>query len=215
MATRPPADPAIASLLDALTFARRAFGAGSRQVEREALLALADGTEADAGRLGTFLGRDRATLNKALNWLHDKQLVARQSVDAGSGRTTDLYRATASGRRFALACRDEAMARVDRDDDYAAFYGAPHPRALTLTGHRPSPARMPLPVGQDAIETTALRLAACRKAAGLTQPQLAKRAGTSERTVQRMEDGHIDQPVQTLRRCARVLGMRLADLLGD
>lgn len=67
--------------------------------------------------------------------------------------------------------------------------------------------------GCTPIETTALRLAACRRASGLTQPELAARADVGMRTVLRMEDGRTDQPVHALRACAGVLGVRLADLL--
>ncbi len=46
-----------------------------------------------------------------------------------------------------------------------------------------------------------------RKAAGLTQAELAERAGLSRMTVQRTEAGHIDPRLSTLLVMARVLEM--------
>ena len=52
-------------------------------------------------------------------------------------------------------------------------------------------------------------LALARKAAGLTQAQLAERAGLSRMTVQRTEGGDLDPRFSTLAEMARVLGMDL------
>lgn len=54
---------------------------------------------------------------------------------------------------------------------------------------------------------TSLTLA--RKAAQLTQAQLAERAGLSRMTVQRLEGGDLDPRYSTLAEMARVLGMDL------
>lgn len=54
---------------------------------------------------------------------------------------------------------------------------------------------------------TSLTLA--RKAAHLTQAQLAERAGLSRMTVQRLEGGDLDPRYSTLAEMARVLGMDL------
>jgi len=52
-----------------------------------------------------------------------------------------------------------------------------------------------------------------RKEAGLTQAELAERAGVGRITVVRLENGKIDARTQTLRRIARALGVQLVDLL--
>ena len=54
---------------------------------------------------------------------------------------------------------------------------------------------------------TSLTLA--RKAAQLTQAELAERAGLSRMTVQRLEGGDLDPRYSTLAEMARVLGMDL------
>lgn len=53
------------------------------------------------------------------------------------------------------------------------------------------------------------RLAQARKAAHLTQAELAERAGLSRMTVQRLEGGNLDPRLSTLQEIARVLGMEL------
>ncbi len=57
------------------------------------------------------------------------------------------------------------------------------------------------------------RLRRLREAAGLTQVELAKRAGVGRVTVVRIENGRMDARTETLRRLARALGVKLADLL--
>ena len=52
-------------------------------------------------------------------------------------------------------------------------------------------------------------LVSARRAAGLTQQQLAERAGLSRMTVQRIESGQIDPRVSTLEVMARALGLEL------
>ena len=52
-------------------------------------------------------------------------------------------------------------------------------------------------------------LAQARKAAGLTQAELAERAGLSRMTVQRLEGGNLDPRLSTLQQLARVLDMEL------
>ena len=52
-------------------------------------------------------------------------------------------------------------------------------------------------------------LIAARKGAGLTQGELAERAGLNRMTVQRTEAGDIDPRLSTLHVMARVLGMEI------
>ena len=51
------------------------------------------------------------------------------------------------------------------------------------------------------------QLATARRAAGITQSELAKKAGLSRTTVQRIEAGAVDPSVGTLLSLARVLGL--------
>ena len=53
------------------------------------------------------------------------------------------------------------------------------------------------------------RLADARKAANLTQAELAERAGLSRMTVQRLESGSLDPRLSTLQELVRVLNMEL------
>lgn len=53
------------------------------------------------------------------------------------------------------------------------------------------------------------RLTQARKAAHLTQAELAERAGLSRMTVQRLEGGNLDPRLSTLQELARVLGLEL------
>ena len=53
------------------------------------------------------------------------------------------------------------------------------------------------------------RLAHARKAANLTQAELAERAGLSRMTVQRLESGSLDPRLSTLQELARALNMEL------
>ncbi len=52
-------------------------------------------------------------------------------------------------------------------------------------------------------------LAHARKAANLTQTELAERAGLSRMTVQRLESGSLDPRLSTLQELVRVLNMEL------
>ena len=52
-----------------------------------------------------------------------------------------------------------------------------------------------------------------RKAAGMTQEQLARRADLSLGYVQRLEVGRHDPPVSTLRALAKALGVPVTELL--
>lgn len=49
----------------------------------------------------------------------------------------------------------------------------------------------------------------CRRAAGLSQQQLAVRAGTTKTAISRLEAGHISPTVATLERLLLCLGYRL------
>lgn len=60
-------------------------------------------------------------------------------------------------------------------------------------------------MGHDLV----IRLTQARKAARLTQAQLAERAGLSRMTVQRLEGGNLDPRLSTLQELTRVLGMEL------
>lgn len=51
------------------------------------------------------------------------------------------------------------------------------------------------------------QLATARRAAGITQQELATKSGVSRMTVQRIEAGSIDPRVDTLLALARVLGL--------
>ena len=53
------------------------------------------------------------------------------------------------------------------------------------------------------------RLTQARKAAHLTQAELAERAGLSRMTVQRLEGGNLDPRLSTLQELARVLSLEL------
>jgi transcriptional regulator with XRE-family HTH domain len=55
-----------------------------------------------------------------------------------------------------------------------------------------------------------------RRRAGLTQEELAKKAGVGTVTIRRIETGMIEEPrVATLRKLAGVLGVQVRDLLED
>jgi transcriptional regulator with XRE-family HTH domain len=49
----------------------------------------------------------------------------------------------------------------------------------------------------------------CRRAAGLTQQQLAIRAGTTRSAISRLEGGHVSPTIATLERLLLCLGYRL------
>lgn len=51
------------------------------------------------------------------------------------------------------------------------------------------------------------QIAIARRAAGITQAQLAKKAGVGRGTIQRIEAGAVDPKVGTLLSIARVLGL--------
>jgi transcriptional regulator with XRE-family HTH domain len=57
------------------------------------------------------------------------------------------------------------------------------------------------------------RLKQLREARGLTQRELARRAGLNPLTVARLEDGKGDLTPPTAERLARVLGVKIADLV--
>ena len=63
----------------------------------------------------------------------------------------------------------------------------------------------PPPLSHDLLA----RLAHARKAANLTQAELAERAGLSRMTVQRLESGSLDPRLSTLQELVRVLNMEL------
>jgi transcriptional regulator with XRE-family HTH domain len=59
------------------------------------------------------------------------------------------------------------------------------------------------------------RIRAFRKAAGLTQSELAEAVGIEPESVNRIENAKLNPSSQTLHRVARSLGIKLADLLND
>ncbi len=69
---------------------------------------------------------------------------------------------------------------------------------------------------QAAEKELATRLARFRVESGITQAQLAEKAGVSKRTIERIEDGY-DTQVTTLIRLLRVLGLsdRLDQLIPE
>lgn len=54
-----------------------------------------------------------------------------------------------------------------------------------------------------------------RKAAKITQDQLAERTGVSQPAISQIENGHLSMDIQWMRAFARVLGCSAADLLDD
>jgi transcriptional regulator with XRE-family HTH domain len=58
------------------------------------------------------------------------------------------------------------------------------------------------------------RLVDLRKRAGLTQEQLAVRAGVASATVRRIEGDDIDPRLSTIRKLAAVLGVEPRELVG-
>jgi transcriptional regulator with XRE-family HTH domain len=58
-------------------------------------------------------------------------------------------------------------------------------------------------------------LRTARKAAGLTQEQLAELADLAPRTIQKIEAGRLNILITTLRRIRKVLGCPYHHLLGD
>ena len=59
------------------------------------------------------------------------------------------------------------------------------------------------------INNLAAEFQSIRKAAGLTQAQLAEQSGLNRMTVQRLESGALDPRVSTLLEMARAMGMDL------
>lgn len=66
-------------------------------------------------------------------------------------------------------------------------------------------------IDEQSRRVHARRIAAARIAVGLTQAELAERAGVSERTVQHWESGKTIPQLAKLEQIARVLGMDLSD----
>lgn len=69
-------------------------------------------------------------------------------------------------------------------------------------------------------ETTARKivaknLRAARKAARLTQVQLAQEAGVSQQTISHIEQAHIGSTIDTLARCASALNVPLETLFQE
>ncbi len=80
-------------------------------------------------------------------------------------------------------------------------------RLLKEPGARPFISRLNL------VEVQSVFAGKVRKGAGLTQAELAKRAGVGRITVVRLENGRIYARTETLRRITGALGVRLVDLL--
>jgi transcriptional regulator with XRE-family HTH domain len=60
-----------------------------------------------------------------------------------------------------------------------------------------------------------VKLIALREKQGLTQRELAKRSKVTNVTISRIETGVYDPRLSTLRRLAKALGVKVADLLDD
>lgn len=58
-----------------------------------------------------------------------------------------------------------------------------------------------------------MRLRQIRERSGLTQEALAKKAGVSRAYLSRLEMGRHDPPLSRLRKLAKALGVKVADLL--
>lgn len=71
---------------------------------------------------------------------------------------------------------------------------------------RRAPRRVPPPI-RRALHTVAEDLSAWRKLRGLTQAQLAERAGVSPNTLRRLEDGDGGVSLENLLRILRALGI--------
>lgn len=65
------------------------------------------------------------------------------------------------------------------------------------------------------VDMYAYGLRAQRESAGLTQLELAVRAGLTPATVSRLENGHQSPTLVTVEALARALGIPLSDLVGS
>ncbi len=65
------------------------------------------------------------------------------------------------------------------------------------------------------IDVSMNKLIALRKKKGLSQRGLAKRSGITNVTIARIETGVYDPRLSTLRRLAKALRVRVADLLNE
>src|SRR5919199_5847457 len=63
------------------------------------------------------------------------------------------------------------------------------------------------------LETLARRVRACRRDLGLTQEELADRAGLNPRHVQKIEAGELNVTIGTLSALAIALGVTITDLI--
>jgi len=67
----------------------------------------------------------------------------------------------------------------------------------------------------DAVVYIGEYLKRARYRAGLTQQELADKAGTTQTTVARIERDAVEPEITTIRKLAAALDVRIADLLGD
>ena len=67
----------------------------------------------------------------------------------------------------------------------------------------------------EAVVYIGEHLKRARYRAGLTQQELADKAGTTQTTVARIERDAVEPEITTIRKLAAALDVRIADLLGD
>jgi len=67
----------------------------------------------------------------------------------------------------------------------------------------------------EAVVHIGEHLKRARYRAGLTQQELADKAGTTQTTVARIERDAVEPEITTIRKLAAALDVRIADLLGD
>lgn len=91
-------------------------------------------------------------------------------------------------------------------------------RTRATAGHAPKPRRPGAAAGSDAFARyeramTAIMVGssvrAARRKAGVSQAELAKRAGTSQPSIARLEQGRVSPTIISLDRIARALGAQL------
>ena len=63
------------------------------------------------------------------------------------------------------------------------------------------------------LEVDTEKLRRLRRRAALSQQELARRAGTTQETISRLERGHHDARGKTLRRLAKALGVEPRELM--
>src|SRR5271168_4663929 len=87
------------------------------------------------------------------------------------------------------------------------------PRGATAVPRRPAPGRGPEALARYERTRTSIMVGsavrAARRHAGVSQAELAERAGTSQPSIARLEKGQVSPTVISLDRIARALGTEL------